>query len=59
MEREVGGIEEERIAVFEVDTRKMVEKGVTNHIQSIEKCGEESDRDEGEKRDRSEEKCVV
>ena len=59
LEREVGGIGEERIAVFEIDSRKVVEKGVLNHIESIEKGCEKSDSDEGEKREGCEEERVL
>ena len=59
MEREVGGIEEERITVFEVNAGKMIEKGMLNHIASIEKSCEKSNSEEGEKGEGGEEKRVT
>ena len=59
MKREVGGIEEERITVFEVNARKMIEKGMLNHIASIEKSCEKSNSEEGEKGEGGEEKRVT
>ena len=59
MEREVGGIEKERITVFEVNACKMIEKGMLNHIASIEKSCEKSNSEEGEKEEGGEEKRVT
>lgn len=59
MKREVGGIEKERITVFEVNACKMIEKGMLNHIASIEKSCEKSNSEEGEKGEGGEEKRVT